>query len=174
MKNNFNISLAGNGNEEGSRKVCIARPVNQSKEDFQDDPSDNWPTSKTKNTLQTTCKLQVFCNLAFRAIIDNRELIPMRPSLIRQFSLLALNSFVSCTTICVVVLDKTPKKLTLDSLITNLVCTKNQEKCKKFEKFLFDWWVLTQGIIYFVQIKWHFSTSRSSKLHEIIIFVADS
>ena len=61
----------------------------------------------------------------------------MRPIVIRQFSLLALNGFVSCTTICVVVLAKNPQKLTLDSLITNQLCTENQRENVKSLKSLF-------------------------------------
>ena len=62
----------------------------------------------------------------------------MRPIVIRQFSLLALNGFVSCTTICVVVLAKNLQKLTLDSFTnTNKLCTENQRENVKSLKSLF-------------------------------------
>ena len=101
-------------------------------------------------------------------LIGNKELIPMRPILIRQFSLLALNGFVSCTTICVVVLAKNLQKLTLDSFITNKLCTENQRENVKSLKSLFligECWPEALFIVFKV---------NGSKLPEIIILVGDS
>merc|ERR1712190_69588 len=50
---------SADGNEEGPCQVRFPWFVNQPKEDFPDDPSDNWPMSGTRNTLRTTFKFQV-------------------------------------------------------------------------------------------------------------------
>ena len=51
ITNKSDITFAGDGNEEGPCQVRFPWSVNQPKEDFLDDPSDNWPMSATHNTL---------------------------------------------------------------------------------------------------------------------------
>merc|ERR1712211_152457 len=48
------------GNEEGPCQVRFPWSVNQTKEDFPNDLSDNWPMSGTHNTLKTTFKFQAY------------------------------------------------------------------------------------------------------------------
>ena len=70
------ITFAGNGNEEGPGQVRFPWSVNQPKEDFPDDPSDNWPMSGTHNTLKTTFKVQIFRYQTLYTVflIGNKEL----------------------------------------------------------------------------------------------------